>query len=92
MYMEYITTTELRTKSPELIKALRKGKTITLLHRSEVVGDIKPAKHKAKPFDVKKFKKLIEALDLPPTTPAQREKIYREHLEKKYGKYIPRHK
>lgn len=39
-----------------------------------------------KPFDADKFIKLVEKLNLPKTTYAEREKIYRTHLMKKYGK------
>ena len=84
--MDYITTTQLRTKSPKLINELKKGSSVKLIHRSKIVGIIKPAPLEGKIFDPEKFKKAIKALNLPMTTYAQREKIYREHMEKKYGK------
>ena len=40
--MQTITTTQLRTKSSELIKSLEKGDSISLIHRSKIVGVIKP--------------------------------------------------
>ena len=86
--MNYITTTQLRTHSSQLIDLLRKGVNVSLIHRSKIVGVIKPAPKEGKPFDVEKFKKLISGLNLPKTTDAQREKIYRSHLEKKYGKGV----
>lgn len=42
--MQYITTTELRTKTPELIETLSRGQSVILIHRSKVIGEFKPAK------------------------------------------------
>ena len=86
--MDYITTTNLRTQSPELIGSLKRGESVSLIHRSKIVGVISPAKEEPKKFDSKRFSKLVKALNLPPTTYAEREKKYREHLMKKYGKGI----
>lgn len=86
--MEYITTTHLRTKSSQLVSALKSGKSISLVHRSQVIGEIRPVAPSAKPFDAHAFRQLVEKLNLPKTTYAQREKIYRAHLVKKYGKGI----
>lgn len=85
--MQYITTTELRTKSSKLIETLRSGQSVTLIHRSRVIGRLEPASE-PKPFDAKKFERIVKNLRLPKTTHAQREKIYRAHLMKKYGKDI----
>lgn len=85
--MNYITTTDLRTKSSQLIKSLRNGDSISLIHRSKVVGVIKPA-IEPKKFDVDAFKRAIKDLNLPKTTYEKREKIYREHLMNKYGKNL----
>lgn len=65
--MQYITTTELRTKSKKLVEMLREGLSIDLLHRSKVIGKIHP-KQGAKPFDAKRFKQLADRLNLPKTT------------------------
>jgi hypothetical protein len=86
--MDYITTTNLRTKSTELIDTLKKGGKVTLIHRSKVVGIIKPAIPEGKPFDVEKLKKLTKRLNLPKTSYEEREKRYRAHSEKKYGKGV----
>lgn len=86
--MNYITTTQLRTKSSELVNTLKRGSSVSLIHRSKVIGEIKPKKE-AKPFNAEDFKKLVDGLDLPKTTYAQREKIYRKHLMEKYGKGLP---
>lgn len=86
--MQYITTTELRTKSKELIEVLLRGNSVDLIHRSKVVGEIKPKIYDPKPFDADKFLKLVEKLNLPKTTYAERERRYRAHLMKKYGKNL----
>lgn len=84
--MNYLTTTQLRTKSSQLVNSLSKGHTVSLVHRSKIIGEIKPVKESAKPFNAKTFKRLVKSLNLPKTTYAQREKIYRKHLMEKYGK------
>lgn len=86
--MNYITTTDLRTKSKDLIKTLREGRSVDLIHRSRLVGVIKPTKEQPKVFNAKRFAKLVTALNLSPITYAEREKNYREHIMKKYGKGI----
>lgn len=83
-----ITTTELRTKSKELIKLLKEGCSVDLIHRSKVVGEIKPKKM-AKLLtesDIQELKELAEELNLPKLTYKERERRYRAHLMKKYGK------
>lgn len=85
--MQYITFTELRTKSSQLKDTLKRGLSVTLIHRSKVIGEFKP-KEEVKPLtktDIKELKKLAKELNLPKTTYAQREKIYRKHLMEKYG-------
>ena len=85
--MNYITTTDLRTKSSRLINSLLSGMETSLIHRSKIVGVIKPSST-SKKFDVEAFKNAIKDLHLPKTTPDEREKIYRMHLMKKYGKNL----
>ena len=86
--MQFITTTDLRTKTPELINTLKQNGEVSLIHRSKIVGIIKPVENQPKLFDVKAFKQLVKDLNLPKTTYKQREKIYRKHLMKKYGKNL----
>lgn len=86
--MQYITTTQLRTKSSELVQSLKKGGHISLIHRSKVVGTIQPLPEIAKPFNAKIFRHLSKSLNLPKTSLKQREKIYRSQLTQKYGKNI----
>ncbi|MBI2049563.1 hypothetical protein HYT32_01510 [Candidatus Roizmanbacteria bacterium] len=85
--MNYITATELRTKASQIIRDLKLGSSMSLIHRSKVIGIIKPV-YEPKPFDANAFKKAIKDLNLPKTTYTQREKIYRARLMKKYGKDI----
>lgn len=86
--MQYITTTELRTKSKELLKVLQTGSSVDLIHRSRVVGEIKPKIYDPKPFNAKKFLKLVEKLNLPKLTPRQIEARYRKAMMEKHGKSL----
>lgn len=86
--MKSISTTQLRTKSKELVHALHDGQVVELIHRSAPVGEIRPKTKQVKTLTkerIEKLNKLIDGLRLSPTTPAEREKRYRAHLEKKYG-------
>ncbi len=87
--MNYITTTDLRTQSSQLVQSLKQGKKVSLVHRSQIIGEISPIHSDAKSFDVKKFHEFIKAVkseDEP--SYKKRDEIYREHLEEKYGKDI----
>lgn len=85
---QLITTTELRTKTTELVRALQEGRSVDIIHRSKVIGQIKPAQDKPKPLteeDVKKLEKLAQALNLPKLSYKERERRYKKHLIEKYG-------
>lgn len=85
--MQYITTTELRTKSKDLVKTLAEEGSVDLVHRSKTIGEIKPKKE-AKPLtkeDIKQLKKIAEELNLPKLSYKERERRYRQHLMEKYG-------
>ena len=85
--MNYITTTNLRTQSSRLVESLKRGKKISLVHRSQIVGEILPLKTKIKIFDLKTFHKFINSSKKANNLSAQeREHIYKKHLEEKYGK------
>lgn len=87
--MQYITTTQLRTKSTHLIESLARGEEVELIHRSKLVATIKPKKTEAKALskrDIRELIKLARSLNLPKLTDAEMEKRYRNHLLKKYGK------
>lgn len=86
--MQYITTTQLRTKSKELVKVLQEGRSMDLIHRSKVIGEIKPKIYDPKPFDPDQFLKIVKKLNLPKLSYKERERRYRAHLMKKYGKGI----
>lgn len=87
--MQVITTTQLRTKSKNLIESLKQGETINLIHRSEIVGEIKPKKQSTKVFDAKQFLGDVKDIKISKLTDEQIEKRYREIMEKKHGKYLP---
>lgn len=84
--MNYITSTDLRTKSSQLIDSLLRGTAVSLIHRSKVVAQIQPIEETGKFFDASSFKFIINNLNLPSTTPAERKKNYNSHLLNKYGK------
>lgn len=84
--MQVITTTQLRTKSKELVKTLQEGSSVDLIHRSRVIGEIKPKIYDPKPFDPDKFAKIAERLNFPKLTPRQIELKYRAAMMKKHGK------
>lgn len=86
--MQYITTTELRTQSKKLVEALKEGRSVDLIHRSRVVGEIKPKIYDPKPFDADKFLKSIKRLNLPNLTPRQIESKYRKAMMKKHGQNL----
>lgn len=85
--MTFLTTTELRTKSSQLVASLKKGSQVSLVHRSKIIGVINPVPEE-NIFDPEKFEKLRSKLNLKPTTIKEREILYRKHLDKKYGKNI----
>jgi len=88
--MNYITTTQLRTKTSDLVSSLKKGARVSLIHRSKVVGVIEPVEEESKPItDIKAFEKFLDSIRPKKLIPKKdREKIYRKHLEEKYGKNL----
>lgn len=86
--MDYITTTNLRTQSSELVETLKRGGVVSLIHRSKVVGVIKPVKvvKTLTKTDIDQLKKAAKSLNLPNISYKERERIYRKHLMDKYGK------
>lgn len=92
--MEYITTTHLRTRSSQLVATLQKGGSVSLIHRSKVIGKIEPAQKS--PIititDIKAFEKALAGIKPKKLIPKKdRDKVYRQHLMEKYGKNISRH-
>jgi antitoxin (DNA-binding transcriptional repressor) of toxin-antitoxin stability system len=89
MYMNYITTTQLRTKTSNLVDMILAGQSIQLIHRSSPVATISPIiTQPIKIFNAERFGKLVDKYNFPKTTPAERESRYRDHLMKKYGKHL----
>ncbi|HUD45025.1 MAG TPA: hypothetical protein VMR41_05760 [Patescibacteria group bacterium] len=86
--MDYITTTNLRTQSSELVNTLKKGGVVSLIHHSKIVGVIKPKKEPKilTKTAITQLRKLAEDLSLQKISYEEREKIYRDHLMDKYGK------
>lgn len=83
--MKIITTTQLRTKSKELVKTLQEGHSVNLIHRSKVVGEIRPKTYDPKPFKMAQFIKIVKKLNLPQLTRKQMEARYRAAMIKKHG-------
>lgn len=86
--MQTITMTELRLKPKELLKTLKEGKSVDLIHRSKPVAVIQPKTDKVKKFDAKKFKKIVDKLNLPYLTYKERERRYRKAMMEKHGKAL----
>jgi len=91
--MKYITTTQLRTKSKELVQALRDGESVTLVHRSQQVGTIQPHQEdpEYKTVDVEELKAAVRDLDLElPDSLEEQDAMYRGEMVRKHGAYLSR--
>lgn len=87
--MNYITTTQLRTQSSQLVEALKRGNTVSLVHRSKIIGKIQPADEQLHVFHLAEFRKLFKGVKRPKfIVYKKRAEIYRNHLEKKYGPHV----
>lgn len=87
--MQYITFTQLRTKSHNLAKALEKGEEIKLIRKSKIVGKIVPDKSAAvKTIDAKKLQAKIDRLNLQSLTMKEIDRRYRIAMMKKHGQGI----
>lgn len=87
--MQYITFTELRTKSHNLAKALEKGEEIKLVRKSKIVGKIIPDNSTIiKTIDAKKLQAKIDQLNLPSLTMKEIDRRYRIAMMKKHGQGI----
>lgn len=85
--MQYITFTQLRTKSNKLAKALEKGEEIKLVRRSRVVGMVVPDKEAGiKTINAKKLEAKIQNLNFPSLTLKEIDRRYRIAMMKKHGK------
>lgn len=87
--MQYITFTQLRTKSSNLAKALEKGEEIQLIRRSVIVGRVIPDNDsKIKTINSKKLDAKIDKLDFPRLTIKEIDRRYRAAMIKKHGQGI----
>lgn len=86
--MDMVTSTEIRTKMPEVIATLLAGRSLELIHRSKVIGEIKPKMRIPKPFNPEHFIAAVSKLNLPKLTDKQLKQNYRKHIMKKYGKSL----
>ena len=85
--MQYITTTELRTKSKDLVNELFNGKVVKLIHRSKLIAKVIPGYETGiKVIDSKRLQKKIDALDFPRITLKEMDRRYRYAMMKKHGK------
>lgn len=86
--MNYLTTTDLRTKTNTLIQTLLAGGSVDLIHRSQVVARIKPVEKQIKVMtqnDIDNIRRLAKKMNLPELSYEERERRYRKHLEERYG-------
>lgn len=84
--MQYITFTELRTKTHNLAKALEKGAEIKLVRKSKIVGTIIPDKSlTVKTINAKKLQTKIDRLGFPSLTMKEIDRRYRIAMIKKHG-------
>lgn len=87
MNNQYISTTELREQSSKVVSKLKLGEEMLLVHRSNVIGVIKPiSRHMKTITDIDRFKRDIAASKPKRIMPRHlREAVYRRNLLKKYG-------
>lgn len=87
--MQLISTTELRTKSRELISTLLSGRSVDLIHHSRIVGKVKPViKKQLKTIDSRSLQKKLDKLPFPYLTPKEIDRRYRIAMMKKHGQGI----
>lgn len=84
--MQTITMTELRTKPTELIRALRDGMVVDLIHRSKILGKVSPIeKFTFKKIDSFILQKKMDKLNLPKLTLSEIDRKYKNVMVKKHG-------
>ncbi len=87
--MNYITSTQLRSQVPRLIKTLSKGEKINLIHRSRIVGQIIPSLTTSpqRKFNPRIFLESIKSLNLKKLSSAEVKKRYQQALQKRYENF-----
>ena len=84
--MNVITATEIRTKMPDVIATLLAGGSIDLVHRSRIVGEIRPKRTApAKVVSARQLDAKIKKLGFPKLTPKEIDRRYRIAMVKKHG-------
>ena len=89
--MQLITTTELRTRSRELVGLLLSGKSVDLIHRSRVIAEVRPKKSEMKIMTaerISEIKRLANKMNLPKLSYKEREERYRDAMMKKHGQSL----
>jgi antitoxin (DNA-binding transcriptional repressor) of toxin-antitoxin stability system len=94
--MQTITTTQLRTYTKKLTNALANGETVKLIHRSKIIGDIKPISTKKDLKGQISFSQAVKKaqqsfsqnINTLPKASERLMKLYRNRLLKKHGKNI----
>ena len=80
-----LTTTDLRSKTVKLVDTLKKGGEVILVHRSKIIGRIKPAEAEAKNFQRNDFRRFTSKLKLPKLSDNQIRKRYSDYIKENYG-------
>lgn len=84
--MQLITTTELRTRTRELVSILLSGQSVDLIHRSKIIGKVSSTiKSSLKTIDSRVLQKKIDKLPFPFITPKEIDRRYRIAMMKKHG-------
>lgn len=90
MNTQFITTTQLREQSSKVVSRLFLGEDITLVHRSKIIGVIKPLTFSSKSIEnLNDFQSTLSALKPKTVIPYEkRKKIYTRYLKKRYGQGV----
>jgi len=84
--MKYITASELRTKSKNLVDSLKRGDSTNLVYKSRILAIVKPMREEIPKVIDRNFLGLLSKLSLNTiTTKKEREQIYKKHLIDKYA-------
>jgi hypothetical protein len=93
--MQLITTTQLRTRSKELVETLLAGRSVNLIHRSKIIAELRPKESEPKVFtakDAEKIRAIARKLNLPKLSDKEMDRRYRAAMMKKHGQYLSGHK
>ena len=88
--MNLITTTELRTRTNDLVNLLLNGEGVQIIHRSKLIGTIRPKKKVIKGFDADAVMAITAKFNHPILTDKEIDRRYRAAMIKRHGKHLPR--